>query len=641
MAKTEIIERLGEAAVLLPGLIAGALAANDRLKLRLSLLQEASAQAGAEGHRPQGFEVERRAAGLDDPRLDRLVADARALGPDRLAAPGARILIEGLAADLEAMFAPLEAVQAPGASELGARLKAVLAALPAAGDDELSRAETAALASARRDGPPSAHLLVMDLHKAINALAAETAVEDIDGAKAHHLSAGDRARVKAFMAGLNRTAPLAFGHPGLGTTAARAGGRLTIQNDIGETDAHVLVAHVDGLALTITYTDVHRRRARFFMSLFGDRMGWSPLAEQASEGLGEDPLFYLVTGRLEAPDEEALDRALEVLGARIVFLIDWNKARKALQTFVDRDAAVQVLTWAAGQELGHRAFLELGGTELVFEAVRRAAAGRVPYGERLDGALGAEETARFLRRVLRASSEGLKAGRSARLIRDEVQADLALRFDTAESALMAVLVRHLGLSRTLAGGLAEALATPAAERPGAAAALGARASRLEKKADGLTQQAREICARLRDSGSLRRMVDEAENAMDCLDECAFLVGLAGAASETPEPLNRLAEIVVEGLSELVRAAEAAARLPEGLRPDSVAALQAIDGAVAAEHEADAAERAAIGAVMARAAPDARPLVLGLELARGLERATDHLAHAALALRERVLEELSA
>jgi len=36
--KLEIVERLGEHAVLLPGLIGKGLAANDRLKLRLCLL---------------------------------------------------------------------------------------------------------------------------------------------------------------------------------------------------------------------------------------------------------------------------------------------------------------------------------------------------------------------------------------------------------------------------------------------------------------------------------------------------------------------------------------------------------------------------------------------------------------------------
>jgi hypothetical protein len=44
-SKAAIVERLGEKAVLLPSLIADALAANDRIKLRLSLLQEAAWQA--------------------------------------------------------------------------------------------------------------------------------------------------------------------------------------------------------------------------------------------------------------------------------------------------------------------------------------------------------------------------------------------------------------------------------------------------------------------------------------------------------------------------------------------------------------------------------------------------------------------
>ena len=60
------------------------------------------------------------------------------------------------------------------------------------------------------------------------------------------LGPGDDALVRAFMAGLNRTAPLKFNHPGLGTTATRAGDRLILQNDIGTTDAHVIVVHVEG-----------------------------------------------------------------------------------------------------------------------------------------------------------------------------------------------------------------------------------------------------------------------------------------------------------------------------------------------------------------------------------------------------------
>ena len=51
-------------------------------------------------------------------------------------------------------------------------------------------------------------------------------------------------------------------------------------------------------------------------------------------------------------------------------MIDWNKARKALRNFVDDDAAIAVLRWAAAHDYGHRGFLELGGAELIYEAVR-------------------------------------------------------------------------------------------------------------------------------------------------------------------------------------------------------------------------------------------------------------------------------
>ena len=72
------------------------------------------------------------------------------------------------------------------------------------------------------------------------------------------------------MAGINRTAPLKFNHPGLATTATRAGARLVIQNDIGTTDAHVIVIHVQDLTVTVTYTDVHPERLAFFQDMLED-----------------------------------------------------------------------------------------------------------------------------------------------------------------------------------------------------------------------------------------------------------------------------------------------------------------------------------------------------------------------------------
>ena len=130
--------------------------------------------------------------------------------------------------------------------------------------------------SADRSTGDSLHLLVMDSHRALNRLQAEIATETLDGASVYGIHADDRELIAAFMSGLRRTAPLKFDHPGLGTTATHVGGRLLIQNDIGMTEAHVLVVAVAGLVATVTYTDVHLARQDFFQHML-DRfdVDWS------------------------------------------------------------------------------------------------------------------------------------------------------------------------------------------------------------------------------------------------------------------------------------------------------------------------------------------------------------------------------
>jgi uncharacterized protein Yka (UPF0111/DUF47 family) len=643
--KVAIAARLGEQDILLPGLLSQALQANDRIKLRFTLLQEAIAQARNPRQDPPTFAVERREAGLNDTQFDTTITGARSLTGDQALVPGSRALLSGLHTDLAAMLAPIETADPAAEKSFSSRLAALIKSIPAPDSDTISSGDITPMTSARRETSDSVHLLVMDMHQAINRLVAATAPETIDGAKVHCAEPEDRPRIKAFMSGVNRTKSLAFGHPGLGTTAVRIGTRLTIQNDIGTTDAHVLVVHVERQNVTVTYTDVHRPRAKFFISLFeGQMVDWGPLTERDAKGLGEDELFYLLTGRFKADNEVSLTHFLEFLGSRIVFLIDWNKARKALQTFVGRNGAIRLLTWAAAHEHGHRAFLELGGVDLVFEAIRRVAEGRIPYGARLDNALGAAETEDFLRYVLQQTSRGLLVGRSARLIRDEIQADLSQRFETGETTLFMVVLRHLGLSRMLAGWLYDTLSmggmAPAEDRQ----RIALRAKKLEGKGDRLTLSARELAVRLHDSGKLRRLIDSAEDALDTLDECAFLLSLlpeTNAASPLAASMAGLARLAAESVSYLVRAVEAAAQLPSGLRADARDSLRFIDVVLNVEHQADAAEREAMSACVAVASSDARSLVLGLELARSLESATDHLAHAAFSLRDRMLEELSA
>ncbi len=121
------------------------------------------------------------------------------------------------------------------------------------------------------------HQLIIDLHGELDRLQADVWPENVDGARAYGLTAPDRALVSAFMAGVKETSGLKFDHPGLGTTAARDGSRLSIQNDLGSTEAHVVVIHVEDRAVTIAYTDVHRSRASFFQHLLqAYRVTWTP-----------------------------------------------------------------------------------------------------------------------------------------------------------------------------------------------------------------------------------------------------------------------------------------------------------------------------------------------------------------------------
>src|SRR5271157_5808843 len=195
VAKVEIVERLGERAVLLPALIEEGLSANDRLKIRLTMLQEAAAQVSEPGRAAPSMERERRGVGLTEPMFNATISGARRIDAETFLAPGAEALAAGIASDLKAMMGPIEVAEPEIAASLRARLDVTLRALPDFKGDRIAHRQVAALASAQRGGDDSLHLLVMDLHKALNRVAAATAVEEIDGARVHSLDDAIRARV--------------------------------------------------------------------------------------------------------------------------------------------------------------------------------------------------------------------------------------------------------------------------------------------------------------------------------------------------------------------------------------------------------------------------------------------------------------
>ena len=489
----------------------------------------------------------------------------------------------------------------------------------------------------------SLHRLVMDLHKALNRLAASHAEETLAGARVSGLLPEDRSTVEAFMRGIHATEKLKFGHPGLATTAARTSERLTIQNDIGETDAHVVVIAIEKDIVTVTYTDVHLARAKFFIGLFRNfSVAWSGLERKNAAGLGDDGAFYLVTGRFAFESAASRDAFLESVGASLVFLIDWNKARKVLREWISKTDAIRVLAWAAHHRFGHRAFLELGGGDLVASAVQHAAPTRIGFGERLDNALGRDAAVDFVKTVLRVSAEALLEGGSVRLARDRIEAALVAHLQRVDRTLMAVIIRQSGLAREIAAATARFIAERQANRPFDTTALAERARRIEEKADRIAIEARSAIARFNADRSIERLVNEIEDAVDELEQAAFVASLIPneIAAGLLEPLAELCAATVSGTEAAAAGVAAAADVPEGHRIDTEDALAAIGRLTDVEHKADAMERAVTAKILTGDF-ELKAALSVLEFARALERSTDRLAAFGHLLREHVLADLAA
>jgi hypothetical protein len=641
--KSGIIERLGKTEILLPALIGEGLAANDRVKVRLSVLQAAARHARAPETAKFDLADECAAAGIDADPMQALVTGAGRLAGDGMTAPGLPELGNAIWDDVADMIRAVKAGDEAQGQAAQTRLDAIKGACALGAKETVALDEVTKLTAVTGHRGDSLHRLIMDMHKALNTLAAAHAEEELAGAHVYGLKPEDRPAVEAFMRGLNATRPLKFDHPGLATTASRVGDRLTIQNDIGETGAHVVVITVTRDAVTVTYTDVHRVRAKFFTGLLRNfPVEWSGLDRKNAQGLGNDDVFYLVTGRLPFADAKTRDAFLEELGASLTFLIDWNKARKVLRTWVSKSDAVHILDWAARNRFGHRAFLELGGGELVASAVHHAASTRIGFGERLDGALGREAAIDFLQSVLRVSAEALLKGGSTRLARDRIETDLVRHLQRVDGTLLAIVVRQAGLARDIASGIAQFVADEQGNRPFDRDALAAQARRIEEKADGIAVEAREEISRFEADPAIQQLVDTVEQAIDELEQAAFIASLAPAELPTDlmTPVGQLAAAAITGAEAVAMGAAAAADVPEGQRVDSEDALAAAGRLIEAEHAGDAAERA-LTALVLRNGYDLKTALAALELARALERATDRFAGFGHLLRRHVLADLSA
>lgn len=627
--KTQILAAIGEKDLQPAAALNAALGANDRVKYIFSLLQMASAHAENPEQPASTLRHERIACGIDDVEFDAAAPGARMAG-DSCRVPGAARILARLAEDMRVMAAPVLAAKPEGVK---ARLERLLAELPKADDDLLAPGAISAITQAGRGGEDSLHRLVMDLHKRLNAMQAALAEETIEGAAAYNLAQGDRAWVSAFMSGLNRTARLKFAHPGLATTATRAGGRLVIQNDIGTTDAHVIVIHVTGLSVSVTYTDIHPERLAFFQDMLkAHAVKWE--SNRASALAAGEP-FYLATGRYDAADAGACAAYLELLGSRLVFLIDWNRARKQLRGFLRGADRLALLAWAAQAEVGHRGFLQLGGARLVNDAIEAAAGSSMHFGDRLCDVLGDAETLEFMRFVLKTATEGLLSSQSQGLIRDRVRVALATHFTNEERQLLGLAADHAGLIFEIAGLVRDGLQL---EQAGAEKRA-RRARGYEHDADQLVSATREAVSRRPDYGVFRSLMEAADDAADALEDAVFFLKLDLLEGKPTAALRNLADLLVEAAQEWIKALGHGKQIGRAAsREETEDFLTAIDRIAALEHEADEAERA-LTASAVQHSQDFRALHLFTTIGSRLEAAADALKHASLILHEHILSDV--
>ena len=645
-AVESLSNEMGNRGLLLPAWINAALAANDRLKCALSVFQ-----AGVQHARGETIDLtrERRAAGLNDAWVDEMLAGAapsQRAGEAATFLPELPVALHQIADDLTTMARPVIEGAARPADVQGFidRLASWTTWLRQDRDELLTRDDLARLESGHRERGDSVHLLLMDLHKQINQLAASIAHEDIDGAHAWALEGGpdgaDAQRVRAFMRGLNRTAPLKFGHPGLDTAATRSGPRLLIQNDIGTNDAHVLVFQIEGHTVTLTYSDLHSVRFTFFQQLLAAwSPQWSVVEPRVSEGLNDGHAYFVGTATFACTDEAQLLQTLEGIGSRVVFLIDWNRARKRLQMFLDKPAALAVLAEAARRDVGHMGWLLAGAEHFLFGVMQSAGDGAFRLGDRLADVLGAEQAQAFVLETMALCARGALAGHPVSLLEDEARMLLSRRLQQHAPGF-SLVAEHAAYCHELVQAVRDALSHDASL--GHASELAARTKAWERRADHLVMQARNLAKRQPSWKPFANLVEEADEVADHLEEASFLISVMAEDHQgalhhgVRSHLSRLLDVVLQAVQDYVRALEIARGLGSARElEDFNTFLDATWRVVLAERRCDEQWRTARRHLL-QALKEPAELMLANDLGIEIESASDALLRVSYALREMVL-----
>jgi hypothetical protein len=638
--KVAIIEKIGESGVLLPELITRGLAAHDRLKFYLTLLQTAYTHALAPSKPVPNMRTQREASGVDDALLDRVIEGSVDRGSGTVYIPAGCTIVSMVFEESRRMLQPL-LVAGTARSDLRGRtdiykrrLDDLFAHAPVCADDLLTRSTIRVLTKLSENGHDTMHQLAIDLHWELNRLQTSVTMETVDGARVYSILDRERALVRAFMKGVNETISLKFDHPGLGTTAAHEGDRLTIQNELGMTQAHVIVLHVTDLSVILTYADVHSARIRFLQDMLQTYdVGWTPTETPA----GED--YEMTVGQFTTESPDHLERFLTYLGSRLVFLIDWNRARKRLTELVGKAEALMLLKWAADHNIGHMAFLKTGEVQLVETAIDRAFAHDMHPGVRLDKWLGADASRSFMMSVLRTTSSGLGAGHSLSLIEDEVEAELLRYLKSNDRQLLADAIDHAAMISALEDHVRQTLGRL---KSGTASDEASRTAELAlswtARADQIVRHASRWLHDSDNGHQLRALLGEAEGALLALEETAFLLTLVpqGTDAKMLSLLGGLSHMVGGAVRQYVDCLEESRDLSStSLRADVESFLVAVDRLVDLGRQTHAAKRALTEKLL-RGSADFHQLYVVASLAHELEKAATSLSRCGPIVRDYVL-----
>jgi len=639
-AKRKTSERIGSSGLLLPELINRAMAAHDRLKYFLLLLQSASAYAQAPHQVARTLRQEREASGVPDAALDDVIAASRMVGDAIVRIPNAASIMKLIFVNVGHMLEPV-AMAATWRSDLRERaehyrrrLDALLAQAPSCSDDQLPPSAVAAMTRRSENGHDSVHQLAVDLHWELNRLQSSVAVESIDGASAYGLTEADRLLVRAFMKGVNETAPLKLDHPGFVTTASRDGDRVSIQSELGATDVHAVVVHVSGLTVTVIYADQHRPRIRFFREMLQPYDVRWEAAPRAGSGDHE-----MAVGRYTAAAADDLEAFLTRVGSRLVFLVDWNRARKRLSRFVKSADAVALLKWAADNNIGHRAFLEAGDSRLIDAALERAAPTQMRYGARLDDLLGRDAARLFLMSVLRIASAGVSRGTSPRLIDDEIEAELLPYVRRSDRTMLSAAADHAMVIEAAVEWIGRALTRLKNREPHPDhAATFSLIRSWRSRADEIARRTIRMLNQSPDAQPFKLLMADGATAVKAVEEAALTLTLVPHETDGTvlSLLDSLCGLVAGGIREYVRCLEEARDLAGGAdRSGLDRFLVTIDRLVALDDQCDEAERAVLERLV-RGSSDFRELHLCSAIGSGLDAVYDSVARSCLIVRDYVL-----